>query len=82
MTPLERQHAEERAIMGDGCPANLTEFARRVLAAEWKYGRAKADVPASARSHLRRLGEMKPRGGWVNGVGYVEDLDAYVEANP
>lgn len=82
MTPLERQHATERAILGDGCPADLTEFARRVAAAEWKCGATRADVPASAKSHLRRRCEMKPRGGWVNGVGHVEDLDAYMEANP
>lgn len=82
MTPLQRQHATERAILGDGCPSDLTDFAQAVLAAEWKYGNKVADVVASARVHLRRVGILPKRGGWVQGVGAVDDIDAYYEANP
>ena len=53
-TPLERQHRTEREIRGDGCPECLSDFAAEVLAAEWKYGRALADVVASASDYLQR----------------------------
>lgn len=61
MTALERQHAAERAILGDGCPASLADFARAVLAAEWKYRAEASDVPAEAVLYLRKIGEMDPK---------------------